>query len=145
MGWVGYLGSFDFNRVLREYQRAVDKAEPGRIRSAAVAELVAECRQQSAIQAGASNTTEKGPKSIMIDKGVPAEQDCLSIPPEKIKARQTEVRERLLDRQKRAGRKLLLFSLFFVGIFLLFPPVIVYVFAVLFVKLFRSVKIVRNE
>ena len=145
MGWVGYQGSFDFNRVLREYRRAADQVEPGRIRTVVLQELMAECRQRTEMQAGARKGTENKLPSILIEEGVPADQDCLSLPPTQVETRGAQIRERLLDRQKRAGRKLMLFSFFFVVIFLIFPPVIIYVFALFLVKLFRSVKIVRNE
>jgi hypothetical protein len=145
MGWVGYLGSFDFNRVLGEYRRAAGEVEPGRIHSAALQELSAECRQRAEMQAGSENAAEDELSSILIEEGVSADRDCLSLPPVQVETREAEIREHLLDRQNRAGWKLLLFSLFFGVIFLLFPPVLVYVFAALLVKLFRSVKIVRKE
>jgi hypothetical protein len=145
MGWVMYLGSFDFNRVLREYRRAVDQVEPGRIHTAALQELGAECRKSSEKRAGAENAFENEQPGILIEEMVLVDRDCLSLPPAQVEARAADIREHLLDRQKRAGWKLLLFCLFFVVIFLIFPPVIVYVFAVLLVRLFRAVKIVRNE
>jgi type III secretory pathway component EscS len=40
---------------------------------------------------------------------------------------------------------LLLFSVFFVVVFLIIPPVLVYGFAVVIVKVFQTVKIVREE
>jgi len=145
VGWVTYLGSFDFNRVLREYRRAVDQMEAGRIRSAAWQELVAECRKSYEMQSGIPNRAENGAQAIVIDEGVPAEQDCFDWLSPQLVTREAEIRESRLDRQKRAGWKLLLFSLFFVVIFLIFPPALVYLFAMLFVRLFRTVKIVRKE
>ena len=135
MGWVSYQSSNDFDRVQREYRRAGDQVEPGRIHSAALQELLAECRKRSAMQPadldGVANELQSG--------------DCLSWPPAMVEAREAEIRDRLNDRQKRAGRKLLLFSLFFVVIFLIMPPVLVYGFAVVIVKLFSAVTIVREE
>jgi len=135
MGWVSYLGSNDFGRVQREYRRAGDQLEPGRIHAAALQELLAECRKRSEKQPadvdGAVNELQSG--------------DCLSWPPAVVEAREAKIRERREERQKRAGRKLLLFSLFFGVIFLIIPPVLVYGFAVVIVKLFSAVTIVRKE
>jgi hypothetical protein len=134
MGWVSYLGSNDFGRVQREYRRAGDQLEPGRLHAAALEELLAECRMRSEKQPadvdGAVNELQSG--------------DCLSWPPAVVEAREAKIRERLVERQNRAGRKLLLFSLFFGVIFLIIPPVLIYVFVVVIAKFFRSVKIVRE-
>jgi len=143
-GLGSYLGANDFDRVHREYRRVGDQVEPGRIHAAALQELLAECRKRSARQPvdvpAAGNELQTG----LTGEGDPAARDCLSWPAAVVQAKEAEIRERLVERQKRAGWKLLLFSLFFVVIFLIFPPGLVYFFVVVTAKLFRSVKIVRE-
>jgi hypothetical protein len=144
MGWVSYLGSNDFTRVQREYRRARSQVESSRIHSAALQELSAECRQRSEMQVKAENATGNELPGISIEEGIPADRECLSWPPAVVEAREAEIRERLLERQKRAGWKLLLFSMFFVIIFLIIPPAVIYLFAAFITKLFSSIKIVRK-
>lgn len=144
MGWVSYLGSNDFGRVQREYRRAGEQVEPGRIHAAALQELLKECRKRSEIQPADSHAAENVLQNGLTVEGGTADLDCLAWPPAVVEAREAEVRARLLESQKRAGWKLLLFSLFFVVIFLILPPVVIYFFMVFIAKLFSAVKIVRK-
>lgn len=144
MGWVSYLSSNDFDRIIREYRRAGEQVESGRVRSTALEELRKECRKKYEMQVQDIITAENGFQESLIEEEGRPDGDCVSWPSAVVEAREMEVRERLVERRERAGWKLLLFSLSFVVIFLLIPPVVFYIFAVLVVKLFKSVKIVRK-
>lgn len=143
IGWMSYLSFNDFDRITREYRRTGEQVEPGHIRSTALEELRKECRKKYETQAHDITTAENGSRASLIEEGRP-DRDCVSWPSAVVAAREAEIRERLGQRRGRAGWKLLLFSLFFVVIFLVIPPVVFYLFAALVVKLFKSVKIVRK-
>jgi NAD-specific glutamate dehydrogenase len=144
VGWVGYQGSFDLGRVHREYSRAGEQLEPGRIHTAALRDLSEECWKRSARQLADIAAAEKGLTSGVIAEGSQADQDCSTWPQAVVEAREAKIRGRLEERQKRAGKKMLYFSAFFVVIFLILPPALVYVFVLLIVKVFQAVKIVRK-
>ncbi len=74
-----------------------------------------------------------------------ADRDCSSWPQAVVETRAAAIGERLAERHQRVSKKLLLFSVFFVVVFLIIPPVLVYGFAVVIVKVFQAIKIVREE
>jgi hypothetical protein len=139
MGWVGYQGSFDLTRVHRDYRRIGEQMEPGAIHTAALLELSTECRKRAPKQRADLPGADKALVSGIVD------QNCNSFPSAVVEARETAIGERLAERHQRTGKKLLFFGLFFVVVFLIIPPVLVYGFAVVVVKLFQAIKIVRQE
>jgi hypothetical protein len=139
VGWVSYQGSFDLTRVYRDYRRIGVQMEPGRIHAEALRELSMECKKRAAKQENDAAGVENG-----LMRGE-ADLDCSSFPPLLVDARETEIEEKLAERHRRVAKKLLFFGVFFVVVFLIIPPVLVYGFAVVTVKVFQAIKIVRRE
>jgi hypothetical protein len=139
VGWVSYQGSFDLTRVYRDYRRIGVQMEPGRIHAAAVEELSTECRKRAAKQKTAVPGPDTGLTSVMADQG------CNSFPPAVVATRAAAIGEILAESYRRVSKKLLFFGVFFVVVFLIIPPVLVYGFAVVVVKVFQAIKIVRRE
>jgi hypothetical protein len=139
VGWVGYQGSFDLTRVYRDYRRIGVQMEPGRIHAAAVKELSTECRKRVAEQKTAVSGPDNGLTSVIVDR------KCNSFPAAIVAVREVAIGERLAERYRRISKKLLLFGVFFVVVFLVIPPVLVYAIAVVVVKVFQAIKIVKRE
>ncbi len=137
--WVSYQGSFDLGRVHGDYRRIGEQMEPDRILTAALQELSTECRKRAAEQKTAVPGTDNGLTGVIVDQG------CNSFPAAVVEAREAAIGERLAERHRRVSKKLLLFGVFFVVVFLIIPPVLVYCLAVVVVKVFQAIKIVRKE
>ncbi len=125
IGWTIDIGTNEFDRINGQYRNLVDQLDAGRIRTEALEELTAECRRESAIRGGRQ------------------EKDCSSWPPTVVEARGKVIEERLVRAKERGTIKLVLFYAGFVLIFLLGPPLIIYLLIVGIIKLYKSVKIVR--
>ena len=125
MGWMIHVGSNEFDRVNGQYRRIVEQLDTGRIRTGALEELTDECRRESAGR---------------LDR---QEADCLSWPPTVVEAREKAVEERRIRARERGTIKLVLFYTGFVVIFLLAPPLFIYLLVVGIIKLYSNIKIVR--
>jgi hypothetical protein len=125
IGWIINVGTNEFDRINSQYRRIVDQLDGGRIRNAALEELITECRRES--------------------KGRPGleEDDCFSWKPTEVEAKERKIEERLVRARKRGTIKMVLFYAGFVFFFLLGPPLFIYLLLVGFIKLYRSIKIVR--
>jgi len=125
VAWVILLGVNDFQKVHRQYRQTGERLEPARVREITRRELIDECRE-AAVRAGNFN-----------DEG------CLAVPSAILNERQRTVDDRLIDERNRAGRKLLLFYVFFVSLFLVAPPLVFYWLLVLFIRAVSKVRIVK--
>jgi len=124
IGWVIHVGANEFNRINGQYRRIVEQLDAGRIRSAALEELIAECRRKSRERLG-------------------MEAACTSWPPHVLEAREKAVEERLIRTRERGIIKVVLFYTGFVLIFLLGPSLFIYLLIVGIIRLYKSIKIVR--
>ena len=125
IGWVINVGTNEFDRINSQYRRLVAQLDPGRIRTAALEELIAECHKESMVRAD------------------PEENGCLSWPPPVVEVRGKEIEERLIQAKERGTIKLVLFYAGFVILFLLGPPLVIYLLIVGIITLKKYIKIVR--
>jgi hypothetical protein len=125
IGWMIHVGGNEFDRVNGQYRRLVRQLEPGLIRSAAIAELAAECRSDSRQRTG-------------LEK-----DNCSTWAPQVVEARMKEVEERHLLAKQRGTVKRLLFYTGFVVIFLLGPVILLYLLIITAILLYKNIKIVR--
>ena len=125
IGWVINVGTNEFDRINSQYRRLVAQLDPGRIRTATLEELIAECRKESMVRAD------------------PEENVCLSWPPPVVEVRGKEIEERLIQAKERGTIKLVLFYAGFVILFLLGPPLVIYLLIVGIITLKKNIKIVR--
>ena len=125
MGWVINVGTNEFDRINGQYHRLVKQLDAGRIRSKALEELITECRRDSTMQAR-------------------QEDGCSSWPPTVVEAKSKAIEERLIQAKERGTIKLVLFYAGFVFIFLLGPPLFIYLLLVGIIKVYKSVKFVKS-
>jgi hypothetical protein len=125
IGWVIHVGTNEFDRINSQYRRLVEQLDAGRIRTAALEELIAECRRESKGRLGLD------------------EDACFTWPPTVVEARGKTIKERQIRAKERGTIKLVLFYAGFVIIFLLGPPLLIYLLIVGFLKLYKTIKIVR--
>ncbi len=126
IGWTINVGANEFDRINSQYRRLVDQLDAGKIRAAALEELIAECRRKSTAR------TDR------------QEDVCTSWPPTMVEARKKTVEERRIRAKERGTIKLVLFYAGFVLIFLLGPPLFIYLLIVGIIKVWKSIKIVQK-
>lgn len=126
MGWIIHIGDNEFDRINSQYKRIVAQLDAGRIRSAALEELTAACRKNTEELAGQE------------------EDSCSSWEPQVVKVKEKEIEERRLQAQDRGIIKVILFYTGFVLIFLLGPPLFTYLILVGSIRIYKSVKFVRD-
>ena len=124
MGWTINVGTNEFDRINGQYRRIIQQLEPDRIKTAAVEELTEECRRVSKWQTGLKV------------------EDCYNWPPVLLKKTEIELEARLLRAKERAIIKMVLFYTGFVLIFLLAPPILLYLLIIGIIKLKNNIKIV---
>ena len=125
VGWMIHVGTNEFDRVNSQYHRLAVQLDAGRIRAAALEELITECGRESAMQ------------------GDRREDGCFSWPPAVVEAREKAIENRRIRARERGTIKLVLFYAGFVAIFLLAPPLFIYLLVVGIIKLYSNIKIVR--
>jgi len=125
MGWVTKVGTTEFDRINSQYRRIVEQLDARRIKVAALEELRADCRRESSLRAGHK------------------EDVCVSWPPAVVEAREKAVAERLARARERGIVKVVLFYTGFVFIFLLAPPILIYLFIAGVLALYKNIKFVR--
>ena len=125
LGWMINVGDNEFDRINSQYRRIVDQLDAGRIKTAALEELITECRRKSEVQADLE------------------EEACFSWPPLVVEARGKEIEERLIRARERGIIKVVLFYTGFVFIFLLAPPILLYLLIIGIIKLYKNIKFVR--
>ncbi len=127
MAWVVQLSFNNFEMVHSHYQRAGERLQPQRIQTIARNELVRQCREET----------------MGADLLRGGEDPCLSLPRAVLEERQKEVKERLVSQWGLAWRKLVLFYLSFGIIFLILPPLILYLFLSLFIWFLKNLKFIK--
>ena len=131
--WVVQLSHNNFEMVQCDYRRAEAGLQPMRIKALALKELVAKCRKES---------KRIEPLRQSRDQAVAADP-CLIWPEAVLDRQQEVVVKRLVDVRHGAISKLVVFYVGFGVIFLILPPVILYLLLSFFVWLFRGLKVVR--
>jgi hypothetical protein len=125
MGWIIHVGANEFDRINGQYRRLVEELDAGHIRTGALEELSAECR------------TESRRRTSLEEDG------CLSWPSSVVEAKAGVIEERRIRAKNRGAIKLVLFYTGFVVIFLLAPPILVYLLIIGIITLYKTIKIVR--
>jgi len=125
VGWVINVGGNEFDRINSQYRKLVEQLDSGRIRTAALEELTVECRRRSKHRADLE------------------EDVCSSWPLAVVEAKEKEVEELWLRARERGIIKVVLFYTGFVLIFLLAPPILIYLIIVGIIKIYSSIKFVR--
>lgn len=126
MAWIIHVGGNEFDRINSQFGMLVRQLEPERIRQAAIEELTAACLKKT--HGGAD----------------PDRVNCHSWPDTVTAAKAEEIRERRRRAMERGLVKVVLFYTGFSVIFLLGPPIIVYLLLVGAIRIYRTVKFVRN-
>ena len=126
MGWIVHVGGIEFDRINSQYRILIRQLEPEMIRQAAIEELTAACLVKTSSQA------------------VRERDDCHSWPDTVTTAKTDEIRKRRLHAKERGLVKVVLFYAGFSIIFLLGPPIVIYLFLTGAIKIYRSIKFVRN-
>ena len=124
MGWTINVGTNEFDRINGQYRWIIQQLEPDRIKIAAVGELTEGCRRESKWQTGLKV------------------EDCYNWPSVLLKKTEIEIEARLLRAKERAIIKMVLFYTGFVLIFLLAPPILLYLLIIGIIKLKNNIKIV---
>ena len=125
MGWTINVGTNEFDRINGQYRTIVKQLEPDRIKTAAVEELTEECRKVSKWQTDLKK------------------KDCYYWPPSLVEKKEKEIEKRLLRTKERGIIKVVLFYTVFVLIFLLAPPILIYLLILGIIKLKKTINIVR--
>ena len=125
MGWTINVGTNEFDRINSQYRAILDRLEQGSIKNKALEELTSECKKESELQAGRK------------------ENACLTWPSAVVETKEKEIQKHLLRVRDRGRIKLVLFYAGFVLIFLIAPPVLVYLLIIGIIKLKENIKIVR--
>jgi len=126
MGWVIHAGGNEFDRINSQYRSLVARLDDGLIRKAAVDELLAECRRE----------VKERPEL--------KEGTCRSWPDLVVDAKALAIKERRIQAKERGFVKAMLFYFWFVVIFLLGPPLFVYLFLIGAIKIYKSIKFVQE-
>lgn len=126
MGWVIHVAGNEFDRINSQYRRIVTQLDADRIRSAALEELMITCRKNAE------------------ESAEPEKDDCSSWPPQAVEAKSKEIEERRLKAQDKGIIKMVLFYTGFVLIFLLGPPLFIYLILVGSIRIYKSIKFVRE-
>ena len=132
VAWVLPLGLHDFEKVHRVYRQAAERLHLAKVEVIARQELIEQCKREAMV---GEDFRPSGNKAAGI-----AEPACLSWPAAVLEQKQRAVTERLIAERSRAARKLGLFYFTFVVIFLVLPPLVMYLWLVLLIRIFRSVK-----
>ena len=127
MGWVIHAGDNEFSRINSQYKRLVAQLDGDRIRSVALEELTAECLRQE--------------RELLDQK---KKDDCSTWAPTVVESKKKQVKERMIQAKERGVIKMILFYMGFVLIFLLAPPILLYLLFFGIIKIFKSVKFVSQ-
>jgi hypothetical protein len=120
------VGSNEFDRINSQYRRLTAQLDEGGIRTAAVEELTEECRRESRYLTGKDAA------------------GCSSWSPAAVGTKARIIEKRRLRARDRGTVKLVLFYAFYVVIFLLGPPILVYLLIIAILALYRNIRFVRE-
>ena len=135
VAWMVHLSFNNFAMVHRDYRRAGERLQPVQVAKIALRELVDQCHQDTLPGDQLRWATVKG--------AVADEDACLHWPTTVLVQRQEVVTERLLAQRDLAGRKLVLFYGSFGTVFLILPPVLLYLLLSSIAWIFRNLKVVK--
>lgn len=133
--WMVSLGLHDFEMVHDGFRQANERLEPERVREAALRELVAQCRGETA--------KPDGPRPPEAGRPSAAEDPCLSWTAAQLEERRAAVEKKLRSEWGRAWRKLMLFYLFFGIVFLALPMFMFYLLLAFLLWLRRNLRIIK--
>lgn len=125
MGWMIHVGGNEFNRINGQHRRLAEQLDTGRIRTAALEELAAECSRDSRSQTD-------------LEKDA-----CSAWEPAVVEAKAKAITKRNLQAKQRGTVKLILFYTGFVVMFLIGPPILLYLLIIAIIQLKKNIKIVR--
>jgi hypothetical protein len=125
LGWIVNVGGNEFDRINSQYRRLVEQLEPGSIKSGALEELSAECRKK------------------LLKRDDRQEDACISWSTNVVETKVKEIEERRILAKERGIIKMMLFYAGFVVLFLLGPPLFIYVIIAGSIKIYKSIKFVR--
>lgn len=128
MGWIIHVGNIEFYRINSQYRALVAGLEPSRIKTAAVDELTAECFRDLRQQRIAEEKSR-----------------CSSWSPALVETKIREIKERRTLAKKRGLNKVILFYAGYITIFLIGPPVFIFLLLAGAIKIYKSVKFVTGE
>jgi hypothetical protein len=117
MGWVIHVGENEFDRINSQYRRLVAQLDDDRVRKAAVEELLAECLREARERPDLKEGT------------------CESWPDLVVDTKALAIKERRIQAKERGVVKVVLFYFWFVVIYLLLVGAI---------RIYRSIKFVRD-
>lgn len=133
--WVVQLSLNNFDMVHSDYRRNEKSLQPAQIKEIALQELVSQCRKE--LKRSGRHQSDGDKSSVATD------DTCLSWPAAVLEQRQNAVERRLAEEQSRGIGKLVVFYVFFGIIFLILPPVLLYLLLSLFIWIFKTIKIAR--
>ena len=133
--WVVQLSLNNFDMVHSDYRRNEKSLQPAQIKEIALQELVSQCRKE--LKRSGRHSSDGDKSSVATD------DTCLSWPAAVLEQRQNAVERRLAEEQSRGIGKLVVFYVFFGIIFLILPPVLLYLLLSLFIWIFKTIKIAR--
>jgi hypothetical protein len=135
MVWVVYLSLNNFDLVHRQYRSAQKQLQPKQIEKIALKELVDRCRKESK-RIDIPRTKDGAAIAVTDDP-------CLSWPESVLTERENAVKERLVAEKSRVVRKLAIFYVSFGLIFLILPPVFLYMLLSFAIWIYKSIKFVK--
>ena len=130
VAWVSYLSLDNFDMVHTAYRDARARLEPARVEEIARRELVDRCRRQH---------KQQGPdETISAD-----EASCRSFPATVVEQQRDRVAKRLGVEKNRFKRKVVVFYVSFVLVFLALPLVFIYGLISFILWILRNIKIIQ--
>jgi len=127
MGWVIHVAGNEFDMINSQYRQLEAQLDDKLIRQAAIEELRSECLKEAK------------------ERPVLKEGTCHSWPDLVVDTKALAIKERRIQAKERGFVKVVLFYFWYVAIFLVGPPLIVYLFLIGAIKIYRSIKFVRGE
>lgn len=128
--WVVYLSLDNFDMVHTAYRDARARVQPDRVEEIARKELVEKCRRQQ----------KRRVPGETISTG---EDPCLSFPSPVLREQQEKVTRRLLVEKNRFKRKVAVFYVSFVLVFLALPLAFIYILVTFILWILRNIKIIQ--
>lgn len=126
MGWVIHVGGNEFDTINSQYRQLEAQLDDDLIRKAAIEELRSECLKEAR------------------ERPELKEGTCRSWPDLVVDTKALAIKERRSQAKERGFAKVVLFYFWYVVIFLLGPPLFVYLVLIGAIKIYRSVRFVQE-
>ena len=126
MGWVIHAARNEFDTINSQYRQLEAQLDDKLIWKAAIEELRSECLKEA----------EERPEL--------KEGTCRSWPDSVVEPKALAIEERRIQAKERGFVKVVLFYTWFVAIFLLGPPLFVYLLLIGAIRIYRSVQFVQE-